>query len=194
MKIRLLFSLLFLIAAATASGPVVADDDEDYGNENLVVTRYFSGLWEQTRHESQGIVLQIIDQEDDDGDPRAVAYWFTYGDDMQTAWYMAIGEVEGDQVVMDLYAANGVGFLEPESDLNPVEIEGTLTLTFKNCNKGMAAYTMSEDEGEFEINRLAGLYNGRCSGGISDNTPGDAKPLMLEVALLPPGEDGEGKG
>jgi len=186
MKKPSFISVFSLFLAVTASAPAIAGD--------LVVTRYFSGLWEQSQHESQGIVLQVIDQEDEDGDPKAVAYWFTYGDDLESAWYMAIGEVDGDQVVMDLYAASGVGFLEPESDLNPVAVEGTLTLVFENCNKGMAAYTMGDEAGEFEIRRLAGLYNGRCSGGISDNTPGDAKPLKLEVDLYPPVEGATGEG
>jgi hypothetical protein len=165
---------------------------------DLVVTRYFSGLWEQTWHENQGIVLQVIDQEDDDGDPKAVAYWFTYGDDQQSAWYIAIGEVEGNQVVTDLYASYNVSFLEPASAGDPVEKVGTLTLTFMNCNKGTGSYTLENGQepasGEFEIRRLAALYNSRCSGGISDNTPADAKPLMLQVDLMPPEEGSDGKG
>jgi hypothetical protein len=190
MKNRLFFSLFSLFLTVTASMPALAGD--------LVVTRYFSGLWEQPQHESQGLVLQIIDQEDADGDPKAVAYWFTYGDDQQSAWYIAIGEVEGDQVVMDLYATSGVDFLQPASEeLNPVERIGMLTLTFMNCNKGTASYALEAEEGSeetFEIRRLAALYNSRCSGGISDNTPADAKPLMLQIDLLPPEEGSDGKG
>ena len=187
MKTRL-FSILFVFLWTLASlAPAFAGD--------LVVTRYFSGLWDQTHHESQGIVLQIIDQEEEDGAPKAVAYWFTYGDDLGTAWYMAIGHVEGDQVLMELYTAYGVEFLQDDVvEVNPVEAVGTLTLWFKNCNKGTASYTMDDESGEFDISRLAALYNSRCSGGISDNTPSDAKPLMLEVALLPPADDMAGKG
>ena len=191
MKNRLLFSLFSLFLTVTASLPALAGD--------LVVTRYFSGLWEQPEHESQGLVLQIIDQEDDEGDPKAVAYWFTYGDDQQSAWYIAIGEVEGDQVIMDLYATYGVEFLQPASEeFDPVERIGMLTLTFMNCNKGTATYALEADGGSeetFEIRRLAALYNSRCSGGISDNTPARAKPLMLDVDLVPftEGDDGKGK-
>lgn len=189
MKNRILSFLFIFLWALTVGLPAFAGD--------LVVTRYFSGLWDQTKHESQGIVLQIIDQEDLDGDPKAVAYWFTYGDDLQTAWYVAIGEVEGDQVLMDLFVAYNVGFLEDDSlEMNPVEAVGTLNLTFKNCNKGMAEYFFENTDmgGEFEISRLASIYNSRCSGGISDNTPSDAKPVMLEVELLPPSDDMTGKG
>ena len=136
----------------------------------------------------------MIDQEED-GSPKAVAYWFTYGDDMGSAWYMAIGHVDGNQVLMELYSSGGVDFMQDASeDLNPVDAVGTLNLAFTNCNKGIAMYDTGESAGEFEIKRLASLYNSRCSGGISDNTPGNAKPLMLQVTLLPPGEGMEGKG
>ena len=190
MKSRFLLSLVSLFFAVTASAPAIAGD--------LVVTRYFSGLWEQPQHESQGFVLQIIDQEDEQGDPKAVAYWFTYGDDQQSAWYIAIGEVEGDQVILELYATHGVDFLQPASEFDPVERVGMLTMTFMNCNKGTASYVLETDQGPeeetVEIRRLAALYNSRCSGGISDNTPAGAKPLMLEVDLLPAEEGADGQG
>ena len=82
---RFFFSLIILSWAMLMTVPALADE--------LVVTRYFSGLWDQPKQESQGIVLQIIDQEED-GKKKAVAYWFTYGDDLNTAWFMAIGHVQ----------------------------------------------------------------------------------------------------
>ena len=192
MKNRLFISLLAAAWSLASLAPAFAGD--------LVVTRYFSGLWDQPKQESQGIVLQIIDQEED-GMPKAVAYWFTYGDDLEASWFMAIGNVDGDQVLMSLYSSSGAGFMQAADDaVNPVSASGYLNLTFHNCNKGMAEFSIEEgdavlESGEFEIKRLAGLYNGRCTGGISDNTPGDAKPLMLEVALIPPeGEDSDAKG
>jgi hypothetical protein len=186
-----LSSFLLVFAWLFSAAPAIAND--------FVVTRYFSGIWDQPKQESQGIILQIIDQEED-GNPKAVAYWFTYGDDLDTSWYLAVGHVENEQVIMDLYTAYGVGFMEDESpDVQPVNATGTLVLTFKNCNHGTAAYELTIDEGEaeqgeFEIKRLAGLYNSRCSGGLSDNTPGHGKPLMLEVALEPVIEGSDAKG
>ena len=152
--IRLFFTTFLLTWAITLSAPAVAAD--------LVVTRYFSGLWDQPHQESQGIVLQIIDQEED-GLKKAVAYWFTYGDDDATAWYMAIGRVEGDRVVMKLYTAEGVAFMEDAAPGNDsVYSVGDLVLWFHNCNKGIASYETEDiGSGEFEIKRLAGLYNSR---------------------------------
>jgi hypothetical protein len=188
MTIRILFTLIMLSWAVLTTLPVKAAE--------LVVTRYFSGLWDQPKQESQGLVLQIIDQEED-GHKKAVAYWFTYGDNLDTAWYMAIGHVEGDQVLMNLYTAEGVAFMEEDAPGNDnVYAVGTLDLSFKNCNFGMANYNFADDQrsGAFEIKRLAGLYNSRCSGGISDDTPSNAKPIMLDVDLEPARDGITGKG
>ena len=187
MIIRIVFTLFVLTWGIAVTIPASAAD--------LVVTRYFSGLWDQPRQESQGIMLQIIDQEED-GKKKAVAYWFTYGDNLHTAWYMAIGLVEGDQVVMKLYTAEGVGFMEEDAlgDAHVYSV-GSLVLSFHNCNKGMASYEIEDNgSGEFEIKRLAGLYNSRCSGGISDDTPSNAKPIMMDVDLGPARDGITGKG
>jgi hypothetical protein len=163
---------------------------------DLVVTRYFSGLWDQPKQENQGIVLQIIDH--DVEVKKAVAYWFTYGDDLKSAWFIGIGQVEGPLVVLDLYTVSGIGFMEDAlPDIDNVEPVGSLILSFHNCNHGTASYDIGEGElgsGEFEIRKLAGLYNSRCSGGISDDTPGDARPVQLEVGLEPAREGIDGKG
>ena len=184
---RIVFTLFVLTWGVAVTIPASAADP--------VVTRYFSGLWDQPKQESQGIMLQIIDQEED-GLKKAIAYWFTYGDNLDTAWYMAIGLVEGDQVVMKLYTAEGVEFMEEDAPGNEsVYSVGALILSFHNCNKGMASYDMEGNgSGEFEIKRLAGLYNSRCSGGISDDTPSNAKPIQMEVGLEPAREGITGKG
>lgn len=181
--------LLALCWAGVLAAPAFAAD--------LVVTRYFSGLWDQPKQENQGIVLQIIDH--DVEVKKAVAYWFTYGDDLQSAWFIGIGQVEGALVVLDLYTVSGIAFMEDDlPDIDNVEPVGSLILSFLNCNHGTATYDIRDDElgsGEFEIRKLAGLYNSRCSGGISDDTPSDARPLQLEVELEPArdGIDGAGK-
>jgi hypothetical protein len=145
---------------------------------DLVVTRYFSGLWDQPHQESQGIMLQIVDT--DPEVKHAVAYWFTYGEDLESAWFIGIGQAEGDQVVLDMYSVSGVGFMEDAvPEVNNAEPVGGMVL---------------RGSGEFEIKKLAGLFNSRCSGGISDDTPGSARPVKLEVDLLPAREDVSGKG
>lgn len=58
----------------------------------VTVVCVLTGVWEKPDHESQGIVLQIIDQADDSN--VGVAYWFTYATDLESAWFLAVGEAE----------------------------------------------------------------------------------------------------
>jgi hypothetical protein len=50
------------------------------------------------------------------------------------------------------------------------------------------------DSGEFPIKRISSIYRQRCSGGISDDTPKNGKPLMMEVKLFPVETDDSGEG
>jgi hypothetical protein len=185
---RPILLLMALIWAAAVSAPLLASD--------LIVTRYFSGLWDQPKQENQGIVLQIVDT--DPERKNAVAYWFTYGDDLESAWFIGIGEVVGSEVILDMYTVSGIGFMQDDMpDIDQVASVGSMVLSFRNCNHGTAQYDIgngAQGSGEFEIRKLAGLYNSRCSGGISDDTPSHAKPVKLEVELMPARDGISGKG
>ena len=181
LKYSLIFSLSFSASAFA---------------DSLLITRHFSGVWDQPEQESQGILLQIGEQ---DGDKKVgIAYWFTYGEDLQTTWYLAVGPINGNEINMNLYTAFDIAFMEDGVEGNAnVEQVGTLDLVFKNCNHGTATYDTDEDmigAGEFPIKRISSIYRTRCSGGISDDTPSDRKPLQLEVLLNPADEGGPGEG
>lgn len=167
-----------------------------------LITASFSGIWDQPEQESQGIILQIGEQLDEEGLEKKVgiAYWFTYGPDLQTSWYLGIGDITGHEIAMVLYTASDIGFmaenLEGDDGVVPV---GYMLLNFKNCNHGIATYEFTEgdlmlDSGEFPIQRISSIYRQRCSGGISDDTPADGKPIQMEVRLVPVVEGGEGEG
>ena len=186
--IHTIFFSLFLAASAWAGKPLI--------------TSSFSGIWDQPEQESQGIILQIGEQAEDE--KVGIAYWFTYGPDLQTAWYLGIGPVTGDTINMILYTASDIAFmaenLEGNDEVFPV---GTLDLEFHNCNKGDASFVFyaPEDEvdavdesGEFPIKRISSIYRQRCSGGISDDTPKGGKPMDMEVKLLPVADDASGSG
>jgi len=169
-----------------------------------MITSSFSGIWDQPEQESQGIILQITEQANDE--KIGVAYWFTYGPDLNTQWYLGIGQVTGNEIDMTLFTASDIGFMASELGGNEnVQSIGTLNLVFHNCNKGTATYTLDEmvegeevvveaDAGEFPIKRISSIYHQRCSGGISDDTPKGGKPLDLDVDLLPVAEDSNAKG
>ncbi len=165
-----------------------------------LITSSFSGIWDQPEQESQGIILQIGEQAEDE--KVGIAYWFTYGPDLKTAWYLGIGPVSGNEIHMTLYTASDIGFmaenLEGDESVVPV---GTLDLVFRNCNHGQAVYGFDAVEGdvpveaeigEFPIKRISSIYRQRCSGGISDDTPKNGKPLDMDVDLMPVDEGASG--
>jgi hypothetical protein len=184
----LLFFSVFISSLAVAGDPLI--------------TGSFSGVWDQPEQESQGMTIQIGEQ---DGDKKVgIVFWYTFGSDFLTAWYLGIGPVTGNEIEMTLYSATGIDFMgeDLEGDESVVSV-GTLNLVFKNCNKGMATYVFNElvddvlvetDSGEFPIKRISSIYRQRCSGGISDDTPKNGKPLMMEVKLFPVETDDSGEG
>jgi len=165
-------------------------------SSNLMITRSFSGIWDQPDQESQGFILQIGEQA---GDVKVgVAYWFTYGEDLQTTWFLGVGPVNGNEITMRLYTAYNIEFMadDLEGDEN-VEHVGTLNLVFQNCNQGTATFDTLDEvigSGEFRIRRINSIYHDRCSGGISDDTKPDAKPSKYEVWLHSARDGYNGKG
>ena len=85
------FGLLCASTGLMAHGPGAGDV-----TAGLVVTRHFTGLWDQVDQESQGIALQVIEQLDDSR--RSVAYWYTYGADRKTAWFIGIGNLVENRI------------------------------------------------------------------------------------------------
>jgi len=184
----LLFFSLFISAPAVAGDPLI--------------TGSFSGVWEQPEQESQGMTIQIGEQAEDE--KVGIVFWYTFGSDFLTAWYLGVGPVTGNEIMMTLYSAAGVDFMaeDLEGDESVVPV-GTLHLEFKNCNHGTATYVFTEmdgdvvvetETGEFPIKRISSIYRQRCSGGISDDTPKNGKPLMMDVDLYPVEEGGSGQG
>jgi hypothetical protein len=154
---------------------------------DFIVTRHFSGLWDQPEQESQGISLQIVHQ--DNGSPSAVAYWFTYGADLETAWFLGVGELVDERIEMDLFKASGVGFMQPDAPGDAsVENIGTMLITFETCDHGTVTFEStleSVGSGSFPIERLTWIHNTNCSGGISDDHFADAMHGEERINLVP---------
>lgn len=154
--------------------------------QDVVVTRNFTGGWDQVNHESQGISLQIIDQVS--GDKVAVAYWFTYGADNKSAWFFGVGPVTGNRIDMTLYEASGVGFLEDNKPGNDqVVAVGTMEIEFSSCDDGVVTFATDLEgvgSGTFPVQRLTDLFNTDCSGGLSDDTRSDVVPSEQRISLV----------
>ncbi len=173
--------MVLLIVAASMLIPLTVM------GQNVIVTRNFTGLWDQPAHESQGLNLQVIDQAG--GEKLAVAYWFTYGDDRKSAWFLGVGSVDGNRIEMLLLESGGVGFLEDDSpDNDHVAEVGTMELEFHSCEEGEVTFTTdvpSVGSGSFQIKRFTDLFNTRCSGGVSDDTASDVLATEQRIPLVP---------
>ena len=155
--------------------------------QDVMVTRGFTGLWDQIEHENQGINLQIVEQPG--GGKEGVAYWFTYGDDMTSAWFIGIGPVSGNRIEMKLYEVSGVGFLEDDNpEKNEVEDIGEMEIEFSSCDEGEVTFDTNfagVGSGIFPIVRLTNMINTQCSGGISDDTPANVLVSEQRISLAP---------
>ena len=164
--------------------------------DDVIVTRNFTGLWNQPEHESQGINLQIIDQVS--GDKIGVAYWFTYAGDLESAWFIGTGPVIGNRIEMLLYEGSGIDFLETNAPGDDRVLEvGTLEMEFDSCTEGTAFFnTMIQGvgSGSFAVERLSDLFNTSCSGGISDDTPSDIGVMEERIGLIPARDGVTGSG
>lgn len=155
--------------------------------QDVVVTRNFTASWTQSDHESQGLGLQVIDQ--NSGDKVAVAYWFTYGEDEKSAWFVGVGLVTGNRIEMTLAEASGIGFLEdnkPGDDR--VVTVGTMEIEFSGCDEGVVTFATEiagVGSGSFPISRITDLFNTDCSGGVSDDTPSDVLTAEQRISLVP---------
>jgi len=165
-------------------------------SSELMVTRAFTGVWDQVSQESQGLDLQVIAQAD--GSNVAVAYWYTYGNDRKSAWYLGVGHIVDDHVDFELYHSDDVGFMQNgmPGDDSVVPI-GTMTMSFHDCNSGTVTFNTSHAEvgqGSFEIGRLSNIMNMHCSGGISDNMDGMSMYGERRIDLLSARNDITGNG
>lgn len=169
-------------------------DDHRYG---LMVTRHFTGAWDQPDQESQGLTLEVIEQADDSR--KAVAYWYTYGSDRKTAWYLGIGDLIEDRIEFVLHDSINVGFMQDNvSGNDSVQPIGAMTIVFEDCNSGLVTFDTDHQEvgsGSFRIERVSSVINTHCSGGISDDMHADGGFGEEYLALLPArnGIDGEGE-
>jgi len=155
--------------------------------DDFIVTRHFTGAWDQVDQESQGLSIEVIEQLDDSR--KAVAYWYTYGSDRKTAWYVGVGNLVENRIELELFDSMDVGFMQAARPGNDsVQSIGTMTITFDSCNSGAVTFTTSQDgvgNGSFNIARLTEVMNTHCSGGISDDMHSDAMYGEQRIELMP---------
>jgi hypothetical protein len=164
--------------------------------DDILVTRHFTGAWGQVEHQSQGLTLEVVEQFDDSR--VATAFWYTYGPDRRSAWYMGIGTVAENRIEFTLYISEDMGFMQlTQADTNSISEIGTMSITFDDCNHGDVIFDTDHEDvgsGSFEVQRLTDIMNTHCSGGISDNMHADTMydSQRLELMAARDGISGSG--
>lgn len=164
--------------------------------QDVIVTRNFTGLWNQTEQESQGLNLQIIDQ--DSGQKTAVVYWYTYASDLASAWFLGVGPVNGNRIELTLFEGSGIDFMETNAPGDDRVLEvGTMEIEFSSCTDATVEFSTTVDgvgSGSFPVDKLTDLFNTSCSGGISDDTPSDVTLTEQRIGLSPARDGITGSG
>ena len=164
--------------------------------DKLMVTRHFTGSWDQVDQENQGLSLDVIEQLD--GSRRSVVFWFTYGADRKATWYLGVGDLIDDRIEFVLHESTDVGFMQdaiPDSD--SVQSIGTMSIVFSSCDAGVVTFETTHDEvgsGSFNIERISEIMNTHCSGGISDDMHSDAMFGEQRIELMPARDGVTGSG
>ena len=190
-SVALAIGILGSSTIASAHGPGSGSTDDGF-----IVTRHFTGIWDQVDQEAQGLAIQVVEQLDDSR--KSVVYWYTYGADRKTAWFIGIGDLVDNRIEYDLFESTNVGFMQdqaPGSD--SVQSMGTMTIVFDSCDSGVVTYETENDEvgsGSFNIERLLEVMNTHCTGGISDDMHVDGMFGEQRLELTPAREGVTGSG
>ena len=170
--VQWLARLTLALGLSMAAVDLLAHESGHDGHpDGMIVTRHFSGIWDQVDQEAQGLAIQVVEQFDDSR--KSVAYWYTYGADRKTAWFVGTGDLVENRIELELFESDDVGFMQDnDAGSDSVESIGSMVIVFESCDGGSVTFDTSDDEvgsGSFRIERLLEIMNTHCTGGISDD-------------------------
>ena len=104
----------------------------------------FTGNWFNPANSGHGFSIEVLP------DNRMLAQWYVFGTDGGQTWIVATGPISGDHAVLDGYYPVGAGARFPPN-LDPSQMRnqlwGTITLSFTDCNNGIASWTPTQASG-----------------------------------------------
>lgn len=158
--------------------------DEDLGDP-FTVEAGTSSAWFDPERNGEGFVLEIIPGN------RAVMYWFTYDEEGEQDWYIAVGEIRGNRAVFPQLLHVSGGIFGPGFDPEQVTetVVGSASFTWDGCDAGVMKWQIGVQRGRMNLDRLSRVM------GIDCGKP--MLPPVLQEALLSgswydPSHNGEG--
>ena len=131
-----------------------------------------SGSWYLPARNGEGIVFQTI------APGRAFAYWFTYNQAGEQAWFFGFGSIKDGKLVLDqVYAPTGPKF-GPDYDPDDLVLNEWGSLDFNLSCSGFSYSYESEGfgSGQREVQNLSRIGQTRCLDATGT-------PVSLEAAL-----------
>jgi hypothetical protein len=129
-----------------------------------------SGSWYDPSRSGEGFVIDITDA--DNGEARAVVYWYTYNSDGSgaQAWVVGTGPVVADTIIADMTITDGTGF-GASFDANDVNRTpwGQVRIKFDGCGSATVSYESLDSNygsGSYPLQRITTGpvdYKGACS-------------------------------
>jgi len=119
-----------------------------------------SGHWTDPAQPSEGFTIEILE------DQRGLAFWFAYDLDGNQAWIVGVGELIGNQLVIDdaLITSGGrFGLVQPQEAIERT-VWGRMVFTFDDCAHASFEYQGPPEygSGTQELTRLSGIDGREC--------------------------------
>ena len=132
----------------------------------FVVEPGTSAAWFDIANDGEGFMIEILENN------RAVMYWFTYDEEGEQAWYIAVGEVRGNRLLFEEVLRTSGGVFGPGFDPDTVVTTtvGTANFLYESCDAGTMVYTIDGRKGRFNLQRLSTILGVEC-GGEPDSVP-----------------------
>jgi len=104
----------------------------------------FTGNWFNPASSGHGFSIEVLPEN------RMLAQWYVFGTDGGQTWIVATGPISGDHAVLQGYYPVGTGARFPPN-LDPSQLQnelwGTITLSFTDCNNGLASWEPTQASG-----------------------------------------------
>jgi hypothetical protein len=156
----------------------------------FVIEAGTSSAWFDPAHDGEGFVLEILSGN------RAVLYWFTYNQEGEQDWYIAVGEVQGNRVLFDQLVQTSGGVFGPDYDPDKIkrEVVGSAAFSWASCDRGFMDWTLDSGgdgirHGRQELQRLSRLMGVDCG---HQSLPPERPEGLLSGSWYDPDHDGEG--
>ena len=153
--------------------------------EPFVAGPGISGAWYDLSHNGEGFLVEVLEG------GVVVIYWFTYDENGHQDWYLGVGELRGNRVVIPrlLRVSGGIFGEAFDPDLIVETPVGAATFTWSDCGSAEMEWQMGSRSGRQSLQRLTELMGLDC--GIPKGAP-ITESALLSGAWYDPDHEGEG--